>query len=66
MKNIKNALGKYAADLILVAGATAVAVGTASFADVYAPVRVRDELAALGEEQGLARISALTGAVRPW
>ena len=27
MKNIKNALGKYAADLILVAGATAVAVG---------------------------------------
>ena len=50
----------------MLAGATAVAVGTASFADVYAPVRVRDELAALGEEQGLARISALTGAVRPW
>ena len=57
--------GADAAELML-AGATAVAVGTASFADVYAPVRVRDELAALGEEQGLARISALTGAVRPW
>ena len=51
---------------MLVAGAAAVAVGTASFADAYAPVRVRDELAAIGEQQGLDRISRLTGAVRPW
>ena len=57
--------GADAAELML-AGATAVAVGTASFADVYAPVRVRDELAAYAEKQGLARISELTGAVRPW
>ena len=57
--------GTDAAELML-AGATAVAVGTASFADVYAPVRVRDELSALAEEQGLQRVSELTGAVRPW
>ena len=57
--------GTDAAELML-AGATAVAVGTASFADVYAPVRVRDELLALAEAQGLSRISELTGAVRPW
>ena len=57
--------GTDAAELML-AGATAVAVGTASFADVYAPVRIRDELLALAEAQGLSRISELTGAVRPW
>ena len=57
--------GADAAELML-AGATAVAVGTASFADVYAPVRVRDELSAIGEKQGLAHISELTGAVKPW
>ena len=57
--------GTDAAELML-AGATAVAVGTASFADVYAPVRVRDELLALAEAQGLSRISEITGAVRPW
>ena len=57
--------GADAAELML-AGAAAVAVGTASFADAYAPVRVRDELAAIGEQQGLDRISRLTGAVRPW
>lgn len=57
--------GADAAELML-AGATAVAVGTASFADVYAPLRVREELAALAEGQGLAWIGELTGAVRPW
>ena len=57
--------GTDAAELML-AGAAAVAVGTASFADVYAPVRVRDELLALAEAQGLSRVSELTGAVRPW
>lgn len=57
--------GADAAELML-AGATAVAVGSASFADIYAPLRVRDELRALAEEQGLSRVSELTGAVRPW
>ena len=59
------AKGEDAAQLML-AGASAVAVGTACFADPYAPVKVRDELAELAAEQGLARVADLTGGVRPW
>ena len=57
--------GADAAQLML-AGASAVAVGTACFADPFAPVKVRDELAAIVSEQGLDKVSGLTGAVRPW
>lgn len=59
------AKGTDAAQLML-AGASAVAVGTACFADPFAPIRVRDELAALAEGQGLARVAELTGGVKPW
>ena len=57
--------GEDAAQLML-AGASAVAVGTALFADPYAPLKVRDGLAALAAEQGLSAVSQLTGGVRPW
>ena len=57
--------GADAAQLML-AGAAAVAVGTACFDDPFAPLRVRDELAALAAVQGLDRVSELTGGVRPW
>jgi dihydroorotate dehydrogenase (NAD+) catalytic subunit len=57
--------GEDAAQLML-AGASAVAVGTACFADPFAPLKVRDELAQLAQAQGLERVSQLTGAVRPW
>jgi dihydroorotate dehydrogenase (NAD+) catalytic subunit len=59
------AKGEDAAQLML-AGATAVAVGTACFADPYAPIRVRDQLAALCAAQGLSSVTELTGGVRPW
>lgn len=59
------AKGTDAAQLML-AGASAVAVGTACFADPYAPIKVRDELAALAQQQGLAHVSELTGGVKPW
>jgi dihydroorotate dehydrogenase (NAD+) catalytic subunit len=59
------AKGEDAAQLML-AGAAAVAVGTACFADPYAPVRVRDELAAIAEQKGLDKVSDLTGSVKPW
>ncbi len=59
------AKGEDAAQLML-AGATAVAVGTSLFADPYAAIRVRDELAAIADRQGLACVSELTGAVKPW
>ena len=57
--------GEDAAQLML-AGASAVAVGTACFADPFAPVKVRDSLAAIAEQQGLAGVRELTGGVKPW
>lgn len=59
------AKGEDAAQLML-AGASAVAVGTACFADPYAPIKVRDELAEIACAQGLDKVSDLTGGVRPW
>ena len=59
------AKGEDAAQLML-AGASAVAVGTACFADPYAPIKVRDELAEIACAQGLGKVSDLTGGVRPW
>ena len=57
--------GEDAAQLML-AGATAVAVGTACIADPFAPIHVRDGLAAIAEKQGLASVAELTGGVKPW
>ena len=59
------AKGEDAAQMML-AGASAVAVGTACFADPFAPVKVRDELAAIAAKQGLECVSELTGGVKPW
>lgn len=59
------AAGEDAAQLML-AGASAVAVGTALFADPYAPLKVRDGLAEIAARQGLSRVRELTGGVRPW
>lgn len=57
--------GEDAAQLML-AGASAVAMGTALFADPYAPLKVRDGLAELAARQGLSAVRELTGGVRPW
>ena len=59
------AKGEDAAQLML-AGAAAVAVGTSLFADPYAAIKVRDELAVIADKQGLASVSELTGGVKPW
>lgn len=59
------AKGEDAAQLML-AGASAVAVGTALFADPLAPIHVRDGLEEILRKQGLGKASDLTGAVRPW
>ena len=49
----------------LVAGATAVQVGTQSFADPDAAAKVVDGLAALGTELGVVRIADLVGTLTP-
>lgn len=52
--------GWSAAELLL-AGASAVQVGTATFADPGAPRRVLDELAALAASHGVSSVAELTG-----
>ena len=51
---------------IMLAGATAVAVGTACFVDPYAPLKVRDGLEEIAQRQGLSSVTELTGGVLPW
>lgn len=51
---------------MLLAGATAVAVGAATFSDPYAPLRILEELEALCDRQGVKSVTELTGAVQPW
>jgi dihydroorotate dehydrogenase (NAD+) catalytic subunit len=55
-----------AADVVehLLAGASAVQVGTASFLDPAAMIGILDGLAAYCERHGVARVADLTGAVR--
>lgn len=57
--------GSDAAQMML-AGASAVAVGAATFADPFAPVKVLEELEAICDAQGLKSVTELTGAVQPW
>ncbi len=57
--------GSDAAQLMM-AGATAVAVGTACIADPFAPILVRDELLAIASAKKLDKVSDLTGSVKPW
>jgi len=56
------ATGWEAAEL-MVAGAQAVQVGTASFADPRACLRIRDELAGFAADRGIARLAHLNGVV---
>ncbi len=56
------ARGADAAELVL-AGATAVQVGTATFADPRAPARVRDELESWVRRRGVAHLHELIGDV---
>ena len=51
---------------LMLAGAAAVAVGTACFADPFAPVKVIEGLEQIASEQGLGAVRELTGAVVPW
>ena len=51
---------------MMMAGATAVAVGTACIADPFAPITVRDELAQIACGKKLDKVSDLTGSVKPW
>ena len=57
--------GRDAAELMM-AGASAVAVGTAILADPMAPIRILRELETFCRESGVTDVSSLTGSMRPW
>lgn len=57
--------GEDAAELMM-AGASAVQVGTAIVQDPYAPLRIIDELDAFLDKNGIDSAAELTGSVKPW
>ena len=54
--------GEHALEFIL-AGATAVQIGSANLADLWSPFRILDELTSLVSQEGVSRLGELTGAV---
>lgn len=51
---------------MLLAGATALQIGTVLFTDPYAPVKILDGLNRFLDEEGLSSVTELTGGIRPW
>lgn len=50
----------------LLAGASALQIGTAFFTDPYAPVKILNGLEQYLDEKGIASVTELTGGIRPW
>lgn len=51
---------------MLLAGATALQIGTVLFTDPYAPVKIVEGLTKFMDENGIQSLSELTGAVQAW
>ena len=51
---------------MLLAGATALQIGTVLFTDPYAPVKILEGLNRFLDEEGLSSVTELTGGIRPW
>lgn len=51
---------------MLIAGATALQIGTVFFNDPYAPIKINKGINEFLDKQGLKSISELTGTIKPW
>lgn len=51
---------------MLLAGATALQIGTVFFTDPYAPLKITEGLTNFMDKNGIKDLSELTGAMRPW
>lgn len=51
---------------MMLAGASAIQVGTALFSDPYAPLKIKEGLNRYLEDQGIASVTELAGMVKPW
>lgn len=51
---------------MLLAGATALQIGTVLFTDPYAPLKIHEGLSNYMQQHGITDLSELSGGVRPW
>ena len=51
---------------MLLAGATALQIGTALFTDPYAPIKITEGLSEYMDKNGIKSISEITGGIKPW
>ena len=51
---------------MMLAGASAIQVGTALFSDPYAPLKIKEGLNRYLDAQGIASVTELAGMVKPW
>ena len=51
---------------MMLAGASAIQVGTALFSDPYAPLKIKEGLNRYLDDQGIASVTELAGMVKPW
>lgn len=51
---------------MLIAGASALQIGTVLFSDPYAPIKINEGINKFLDDNGLKSISELTGTIKPW
>jgi len=51
---------------MMLAGASAIQMGTAIFTDPYAPLKVTEGLAKYMDDNGIKSLSEIVGQVKPW
>lgn len=51
---------------MLIAGATALQIGTVLFSDPYAPIKISEGLNAFLDKNGIKSVTELTGTIKPW
>ena len=51
---------------MLIAGASALQIGTVFFSDPYAPIKINDGINRFLDENGLKSVTELTGTIKPW
>lgn len=51
---------------MLMAGATALQIGTCMFTDPYAPVKINKGISEYMDKKGIKSLSEITGSVKPW
>lgn len=51
---------------MLIAGASALQIGTVFFSDLYAPIKINEGINRFLDENGLKSVTELTGTIKPW